>query len=70
MSQVFICNFDNKAGAFCHDGCRHPKILYVPMAAGFRCDDCHTYQRDDLQRGAGRAFHDQHAGCGAKAARS
>ena len=61
--QVFACNFDDKPGALCRDGCRHPRILYVPMAAGFRCDDCHTYQRDDLKRETMQQFHDRHAGC-------
>jgi hypothetical protein len=64
MSQVFICNLDDRPGALCR-GCAHPKIQYVPMAAGFRCDACHTFESDTLAKAQSRAFHDTHAACSA-----
>lgn len=58
---VFACNFDDKPGALCKDGCSHPWILYVPMAAGFRCDRCRTFQRDDLSKSLPVDFHARHS---------
>lgn len=63
MATMIICNLDDRSGALCYDGCSHPKIVYVPMAAGFRCDNCRTFERDRLDRAQMRQFHDAHARC-------
>lgn len=63
MSQVLLCNFDNRPSGLCKAGCQHIWIEYVPMAAGFRCTICRTFQSDDLKRETLTAFHDQHVRC-------
>jgi hypothetical protein len=63
QGRVFACNFDDRPGALCRDGCHHPAILYVPMAAGFRCDGCRTFLSNDLKPETMRQFHDRHARC-------
>lgn len=63
-----ICNFDNKPGYLCRDGCRHVWVLYILMAAGFRCDICRTFESDDLKPESMRRFHDHHAECQASGA--
>ena len=68
MRQSFLCNFDDTPGYLCRGtGCQHSWIAYVPMAAGFRCDVCRTFQSDDLERSSMAAFHDTHATCPARA---
>lgn len=60
---VQLCNFDNKPGMLCRGRCQHLWIEYIPMAAGFRCGICRTFQSDDLKRDSMDAFHDKHAQC-------
>jgi len=58
---TFLCNFDDKSGALCRDGCAHPWIFYVPMASGYRCDRCRTFESvniPDMPRVATRAVHE------------
>jgi hypothetical protein len=64
MSKTFSCNLDDKPAMLCRGRCQHNWIVYTPMAAGFRCDNCRTYQQDDLKPETMAAFHDAHAVCG------